>query len=647
MPNRLVLWSFPALVAVVFALLVATGVNGSSSGMLYQEIHGEADPRLITGHPQSIRSDEWNVFSIYVVAQDELGFPQHNPAGMGGVDTTAKPDVPVRHWSVLLRPQHWGFFFLPFENAIALRWWFGSSAMAVACYFFVVLLLPRYPVVGAATATGFFFSPFVQWWYLVEVTAPLAWGLWAMAAFVWLGRARRWWGRLALAGVTGYATCWAALALYPPFTIPCAWVVAGYVIGQTLTRQGGGRWRTRLRPAAWLLGGGLAGAGAAALFAWTRWATFAAALSTSYPGQRLIPPGEAWSMKWRVLPLTGLFSRELLQGPEALAGNDSESSAFILVTLFLAPVAVWCIWRRWRRQRVVDGAVIGALAGVGLILAYSYVPGWGPLAHLLLLDRSSFVRMQIGLGLGSVVLLVVVVRSLLASGVRRAPWPAVVTGVFAYFMAETWALSYAGSHGLAVPLRSVGMVCLVLGAVVLVAYGRGRNSLAAVAALAISLGVGWGVNPLSRGLFDLRETDSGRAVKAWARDHPGGWVAMGNITFTPDIAVAAGVDTRSGFQFAPNREAWSEIDPTGAFEPNWNRLGNIRWIQDPSLDRISSPIGDVILVAFDPCADYEQTHIANVFTSAPLAESECLVEAQTWPEGQHQFYIYTVTPPAN
>jgi hypothetical protein len=612
--------------------------------MAYEGIYGTPDPHAIVGHAQAIRSDEWNVATPFVIGQHQLGFPRTSPASFGGVDATLKPDLPTRDWTVLLRPQQWGFLFLPFVNAFAWKWWFSALALIVAAYVFTVLLLPRYPLVAAATAIGFFFSPFIQWWYQVELNAPLAWAFTVMAVAVWLARARTRWGKVALAGTAAYATSWAAVTMYPPFIVPCAWVVIGFVVGWILTRRRGERWRARLSLAAWLAGAGATGLGVVAAYAATRWSTLHAALTTTYPGQRLIPTGDGLAGTLRAIPWTGLFSREMLLGGDSLGVNDSESSAFVLVTLFLLPVASWCLWRVWRDRRLVDWTMLGSIGVIGLLLAFMYVPGWNSLAHLLALDRSTYPRIAVGLGLGAVVLPVLVMRALAATRAKKAPWPATVSGVVIYFVATAWVMSYAGLHGIGVPLISIGTVCLALGGLVLVLYGRGRNTLAAVTILAIMLAVGAGVHPLNRGLFDLRTTESGKRLIAWAADHPGGWVALGNFTFTPDLAIAAGLRAWTGFQFAPNHDAWHEIDPTGEFEDVWNRLAVVWWEQDSNKPRMRSPQGDMILVNLDPCAQFEQRQITNIFASVPVV-SQCAVEEETWIEGQHQFFIYSVVPP--
>jgi hypothetical protein len=643
-PNRRVLWGFPAAVALVFAVLVAFGINGSSEGALYTQIYGTPDPHVIAGEPQAIRSDEWNTFTVYTVSQAELGLARFNPTGIGPLDATLKPDVPALDWSLALRPQHWGFLFLPFANAFAWRWWFGGATLAVAIYILAVRLLPRRPLVGAGLAVGFFFAPFIQWWYVSELTASLTWAFAVMAVTVWLSEARTRWGKAALALVAAYATAWAALGLYPPFIVPCAWVVIGFAVGWLAQRRAGVGWRQRLALVGWLGAAAAGGLAAAAAFLVTRWGTMSAALSTSYPGERLIPPGGGLDLTWRAMPWTGLFSREMLTGETSLGGNNSESSTFVLFTLFLAPVAVWAVVRVWREHRRVEWTVIAPAAVIGLILAYMYVPGWGALAHLLLLDRSFFGRMLPGLGAGSVVLVLVLARSLAATRPRRAPWTMATGALVFYFTVTAWVMSYAAVHGLGVPFASVGTACLALGGLALVAFARGRATAGAAGFLVISLAVGWGVNPINLGFFDLRETATAERLEAFAEDHPGHWIVLGNRTFTPGLAIATGIGALGGYQFSPDHEAWAELDPTGVYEPVWNRLGVVYWMDSPEAERISTPQADLIDIAFDACADYEQTHAANVFSSIPLT-SACLAEEETWSEGQHQFFIYTLTPP--
>ena len=73
LPHARVLLAFPLALLILGAALVGLGLNGSSSGAFYPEISTGVDPALIAGEPELTRSDEWNVGTVWTIAQVEQG----------------------------------------------------------------------------------------------------------------------------------------------------------------------------------------------------------------------------------------------------------------------------------------------------------------------------------------------------------------------------------------------------------------------------------------------------------------------------------------------------------------------------------------------------------------------------------------------
>ena len=283
------------------------------------------------------------------------------------------------------------------------------------------------------------------------------------------------------------------------------------------------------------------------------------------------------------------------------------------------------------------------LCGV-FFLAYLYVPGWDVLAHLLLLDRVTPGRLLIGLGLLSVVLVGVTVRSLDAHQLR-APWW-LAAGLGLVVVAGHLALWRVLSDRPAVFAAAGPWFLIVLGlAVSVVLFARRRVAAAAGLFLTVSVVVGGWVNPLYRGVFDLRETDVARAVDAQDAESPGRWIGVGGA-LVGSILAESGVDGFNGFQGAPNEQTWRELDPSGAYERNWNRFGNVGWTPVPGERRISNPGVDQIQVSFRPCASFEQSIAENVLSDRPL-DLPCLQLQDTVAQPLTTYHLYTITPPAD
>jgi len=61
--------------------LVAFGISGTSSGVLYGQFFRGHDPQLLLGSPRPIRSDEWLVAGPLTVAQVQEGLPPERQTG--------------------------------------------------------------------------------------------------------------------------------------------------------------------------------------------------------------------------------------------------------------------------------------------------------------------------------------------------------------------------------------------------------------------------------------------------------------------------------------------------------------------------------------------------------------------------------------
>jgi hypothetical protein len=96
-------------------------LNGSSTALWLGLADGR-DPAadVIIGKPRDIRSDEWLVHTpwIWSQAEQQPSFPVTN-RNIGNGVAPLLTNLPARHWSMLFRPQMWGFFF--FGSRTSLR----------------------------------------------------------------------------------------------------------------------------------------------------------------------------------------------------------------------------------------------------------------------------------------------------------------------------------------------------------------------------------------------------------------------------------------------------------------------------------------------------------------------------------------------
>lgn len=645
-----------AILAAVFVALVALGITGSSTGIVHSLISSTSDPDLIFDEPQAIRSDEWLVQTTWTISQVEQGLPVRNEVFPGGMDATVQHDLPSLDWSTAFRPHLVGFLFLPLDHAMAVKWWLPGFSLIAAVYLFAVTLMPRRPMTAAALAVGFFFAPFFQWWYLSITLYPPAWAFLVMTAVVWSLRSVRRRGAWVLSGLAGYLTVAVGTGIYVPFIVPAALVALAVGVGAVMMpRSPEDRFGMRVRAVMPLLVCGAAAAAVMGVWIVTRWETIVGFASTVYPGERLQAPGSAG-----MSGMAALLSGPLSAGLEGSAGlpfgpNASEASTFLLPGLCLAVVLLWLIVRRARDGQGIDWLSIAVLA-VGVVMAaFMFVRGWEGLAHLLFLDRTTYGRMRLGLGILSLVMIVLVSMRLTertGQALRRIP-PWVPLSALGLSLAATafmlWSLarfsdasqylSWLGGSGLVLVA-----VVTILQPVIVALFAWDKVAPAAVLLLVASILSSAGVNPLYRGVLDLRDTAAVAEIERLSADRPGQWVGI-NTTYLPTmLLVEAGVSSLNGMQGAPSPEMWGQIDPEHQYEDTWNRLANVGWIAGQGAPSPRNPVPDQIQMTFDSCDAFAQRNVAWVL-SETLLEQECLSPVAETVDGPATMHFYEVVAP--
>ncbi|WP_434316718.1 DUF7657 domain-containing protein [Leifsonia sp. P73] len=657
LPNWRVVVAFPAVLFILLVVFVGLGITGSSTGFLHQFFATGSDSSLIAGEPEAIRSDEWSVQTAWTISQVEQGLPVVNHTFPGGIDSTVQSDLPSWDWSMVFRPHLLGFWFLPLDNAMALKWWLPGFALMAAAYLAAVTFLPRRPVTAAAIAVGFFFAPFFQWWYLPVTFWPAAWAFATIAAVVWLIKSRSRWQRWTWVGVVGYLTVTMGMGVYVPFIVPAVFVVLFAGVGLLLGRRPlafeegvgyDGPIRARVRSLLPILVGGAAGVAVLLVWIVTRWATIQRFLDTVYPGQRFEHTGQT-NKDGLIALFAAPVTRNLgVVGGQPLGGNASEASTFFLIGLFLAVPAIWLIVRDRRARRGTDWLLVALLAVTALFTLFLVLPGWDAISHLILLDRTTDGRLRMGFGLLSVVFALVIAQRADAIRREKGRMPVIATVLAGVLAAGSVAIVAVHLFHLGSPLVIQSWSWPIVGVLFVlsvVAYSSGWALIGSVCFLAVSLIGSMGVNPLYRGVYDLNDTAVAKKMHAMQAADPGSWVGVGDSRLPSAVLVQSGLPGYNGFQGAPPAEMWKQIDPAHTHELNWNRLANLSWVAGQGAPNPHNPAADAIVMTFDSCYSFAQKHVRHVISDAPV-DQPCLAEQATIKQGPTTFHLYSVTPQA-
>jgi len=645
LPRVSLLLAFPALLLLVGVVLVAIGINGSSSGALWAEVSAGPDPDLLAGEPQQIRSDEWNVGTVWTIAQVQQGLPARTETFPGGMDAAIPFDLPRSDWSIAFRPHQIGYLLLDVDHGTAWRWWSMGLALMAAAYAFVLTILPRRPLVAAALSLGFFCSPFFQWWYQSSTFWPVVWGLVVMAALVWSvkssDRLKSW----VWAPVVAYFTVVTAMGIYAPFIIPVVLVVLGFGIGLLIERMRDGQsardLALRLAP---VLTAGVVGGAVTAVWLASKHSTVAGFLGTVYPGARLTGTGTGGSYS-AARTVASAFTESLTNAGGFLGINSSEASTFILTGAFLLPVGVWLVVVARRSRSHLPWTAIAVAVVLAVFVAYTLVPGWDSLAHVLMLDRTTPDRARIGVGLASFVLLALLLRRL-DEAERRVPrWLAGLCAVLFIGSQCAIAIAVVSVMGEARLWGATPLWWLYALASAAVIYLNARRQVVAATTvfLLVSVAAAAGINPVYLGVLDLRDTAASQAVMRIDASGSGTWIGMGK-TVAAATLLESGVEAYNGTQGAPSARMWSEIDPVGQYEAQWNRIGKVWWAPGAGEPVVSNPAPDQIQISFDACSDFAQQNVTHVLSSDAVS-SPCLQSVETIDDAAVPLTIYEVDAP--
>lgn len=641
-------WLFPIVLMLLVIVLTFLQVSGSSMGTYHKLFYGDReDPSLIIGDPQGIRSDEWLVNTQITIAQSNNNFERINDNIGNGQDVSLMLDVPYKEWSTVFKPHNLPFLILPFDNAFALKWWLMAYLLILGCYFFILALLPNRRLLASLLSLGFFFSPFIQWWYLYGTLGAIYYSLFGGAVLIHLLREQHAKRQILWGLLLAYLAACFLIMLYPPFQIACALVIIAFAAGYLIEQLSGMARRTALRIlGVVVLSMFIAGATGLAYLA-TRSEAVRTVTNTAYPGDRTQKSGG--------YDLAHLFSGHLdaqLQSasraghyslPDEGLTNQSENSSFIFLIPFLLFPSFYLLYRHYKKTRVVDWPLL-AVNGIYLFLIlWLFVPHLGILGKLTLLQSVPHTRLLIGMGVLSLIQLVLFIR-------RYENYKKIIS--------RRWAIPY----GIAVWLITFGVGLYVMdrlpgfvGIYRVIVFSlplpliiylllRKRYVIAATILLLFSFAMTYRVNPLYRGTETLTATPVSQAIKEISRTSESRWATEHFLL--ENFVFMNGARSLTGVYSYPQLDLWREADAK-AEEKTYNRYAhtNFTFDRDPSKivpTKIALTGGDSFTIITEPCSDFlKKQDVRYLLTGSEVDLSNgCVEKLRTIRYPAQTIYIY-------
>ncbi len=550
--------------ALLFLVGVGCRLNGSSSLIWKDELKDAANPaHALVGVPQEVRSDEWLVWTPALIAQTKLGFPSENP-GLGAGKAPFLYSLPVRHYTMLFRPQLYGFFVFNLEYGYA--WYWNMKVFGlIAATFLLLWTLTAKSGISLFGSLFLFFSSYVQWWFSCPPMLPEMLASWAIAvvAAISLLRAARAPQRAAAAAALSGSIVSFVLCLYPPFQIPLAYLGIAIVCASAYSYDAAGSRSIAAANVLCFCAAALIAAAVLVPFFYECAPTLRILANTSYPGRRQSHGGELNSMK--LFSSVVNFFNSSTRYPEGFDQVNEVANFFPLWMPLFAMTAPAMI--RNRRKHAVAWACVAVIVFLS-VYAVCPLPQW--LCGITLLSACTGTRALLGIGVANVVF-VAMMLPFLKDQKSKMSRPAIfVGGVFCAGLVLLY-LCEASSANPRFLRALVVAAFFALNAGVIAALVFLPMRVFGAAFLGLLAASNALVNPIATGLDGLTKSSPRTAVEQLIRRDPKArWVAY-DTTDASQLLLSMGADVVSGAKTVPNLDFYKLMDPSGQNATVYNR----------------------------------------------------------------------------
>lgn len=645
------IWLFPVVVILIYILFIATGVNGSSVGVYNDFINGgtSKDSNLLLGKPRSIRSDEFLVVTQILNGQEASGYPSINQNIGNGQDMNIMFDTPTRDWIQLFKPQNLAFYVMPFDNAFAYKWWFGTVVLLISAYFVALKFLRGKRLIASLMSISLYFTAFIQWW---QSSALIAYSLLMCLLLIGLIETKSFRNKIILTGLIAYILVVFALGIYPPFQIPCILVVGLFTLGYMVSISKNYNPIPIIKQSLiYIICAGIVSI--SILFAYlNQHDTVVKTLqNTAYPGKRVLVSGK--------YSLTHLLSGQLAIQHEKIStsaqyvdheagvSNQSETSSFIFTSLYLLLPMAYLIAFSKKLGLIItkEIPILISLASVYvLFFAWLFVPGLDLIGSLTRLNMVSGNRLIIGFVilnyLTTIIFINIYSKSKKVIDAETSSIYSILVFMFVFWINTAIQYKMPGfidtnmSLLLAIPIPVI--IYLLL---------RKKTLHAVVGLLLFTLSGSLAVNPLYVGTGILKNNPIYQSISKYPDD--GRW-ATEDLLFE-NFPLMANKHSLSGVYGYPQLELWQSIDQGKSID-KYNRYAHATFAFDKDSSRVivtqfAETGADQLVVATEMCSDFmKQSKVRYVLSSSLYSASDqnCIERTETVKTPLKNYFIYSL-----
>lgn len=616
---------------IIVAVCTVLKISGSSIGCYFGYLPG-GDFGTAFGTPRGIRSDEFSVFTPMAFAQaaDKSGAFSYFGSVFRGTETDmfAVYGQPVKNILMIYRPFQIGYLILGAERGLAFFWSARLVCLFLSTFEFGMLISKRNKKLSLALALLLTFSPLVQWWYSVNSLVEML--IFSQTAILLVDKymktqkqSMKWvYGVIITICAGGFA-----LAMYPAWEVPLAYVVVGMFLWVVICNIKNFRFKKvdLLVIAAMIL----ALAGSMGYFFYKSYDTIQLVLNTAYPGNRTVTGGSLEEIGQFVKSYGNIFF-----GVDAAAGamNTSEYSA---VFDFFPLGIIFSIGAMIRRKKadVLSIILLVISAFFSLFICFQFGE---TLAKITFLSLTMPKRLVAIVGIINLYLLIRAVALRRDIGTNKIED---IVGILAFLVVIGLNFSYYIGY-YTEGKRFIVAAIVILGVIAWRNfYQKCIGEWAVLGCLVIAFVGGMTVNPVQVGASQLLDNIVVRKIEEINEQREGKWVVVDTCFPIRNLPAMVGASTINTTNTYPNMELWGKMDEKGKYEEFYNRYAHIQVELTDSEEnefRLIAPDSIAVTMSMD---DLKEAEIDYIFSTYSLEEDKNNLKILFSYEG---YYIYAI-----
>lgn len=587
----------------LFISCVVLELHGSSLNVWLEWLPGgQQNSELVFGKLRNIRSDEWAVFTPLTLAQKDnpLGaFSYFSTLTRGGMtDSFIVYGQPVWNPMMIFRIFQAGYLFFSAGKGMAFFWNGREIALFLVTIELGMVLTNKNKLLSTALAFMVLFAPMIQWWYAINgLVEMLITGQLAVLVVHYYMRTTNYWFRFILILLLIWCGGTYILTFYPAWMVSFGYVWLVLIISVIVNNRKKFYWNWKCDGLLVLVFFVLFGGSMVYTFH-KSWDCVQAVLNSAYPGKRVSVGGQVpWTA---LLAGSNLFFPYRTEMIPFLRRAEMPVCEFALFMDFFPIGTLFAIYVMIRRNKA-DCYLILLFLVDSLFACYTLIPFPEWLAKVTLLSFSSsnrvaetitFVRLlelfrAVGLYAkqkSSIYLRQKNVRNrkkrkrrnvidyrLLKIKFMITAVLSVITAVIMGIVNRIILLDY---------LRIIDTIIIIfvfffVGFLVWNSNYRRILTGFCVLVIGISLIVGMTVNPLQKGLKQVKENPLVVQMKQIDQEDPGIWITEYMQFPYGNIPLLAGVASLNATNVYPNVNQWAILDSNRTQEEIYNRYAHI------------------------------------------------------------------------